>query len=268
VPYVPGVQGVGVVAASEVAEPGTRVWFGTSAGMAPGDGSLAELCSVPDVDVVPITEPVDDAVVAALGLSAVAGWMALTGPGGFVRGERVLVLGGGGAVGQVAIAAARALGAASVAAVARSSAARSRAEAAGADVVVAMTEDPDELARRIEDEAGRDFDVVVDPVFGAAATAAARLLATGGRLVNLGGAGGDQATFSSAGLRSRSASVRGYTNNALTAEQRAGALGSVLRLAAEGAMTVAHRTEPLEGVTEAWQRVASGQEPLRLVLTP
>src|SRR5918997_1611231 len=41
VPYVPGVQGVGVVERSAVHPPGTRVWFAASAGMAPGDGRPA-----------------------------------------------------------------------------------------------------------------------------------------------------------------------------------------------------------------------------------
>ena len=45
-PYVPGVQGVGRVVRSPALEAGTRVWFATSAGMAPGDGSLAETCAV------------------------------------------------------------------------------------------------------------------------------------------------------------------------------------------------------------------------------
>src|SRR5215212_2979275 len=43
-PYVPGVQGVGTVSTSADLPAGSRVWFATSAGMAPGDGSLAELC--------------------------------------------------------------------------------------------------------------------------------------------------------------------------------------------------------------------------------
>lgn len=33
-PYVPGVQGVGIVERSEVLPTGTRVWFATNAGMA------------------------------------------------------------------------------------------------------------------------------------------------------------------------------------------------------------------------------------------
>ena len=53
-PYVPGVQGVGIVRRSPELAAGTRVWFATSAGMRPGDGSLAELCAVATADLVPI----------------------------------------------------------------------------------------------------------------------------------------------------------------------------------------------------------------------
>ncbi len=45
-PYVPGVQGVGLVVKSATIPAGTMAWFSTTAGMAPGDGSLRECCSV------------------------------------------------------------------------------------------------------------------------------------------------------------------------------------------------------------------------------
>src|ERR687893_1579270 len=67
-PYVPGVQGVGVVERSAVLDEGTRVFISTTAGMTPGDGSLAERCVVPDEDVVVIGPDVDDASLAALGM--------------------------------------------------------------------------------------------------------------------------------------------------------------------------------------------------------
>ena len=268
VPYVPGVQGVGVVERSESVSPGSRVWFATSAGMAPGDGSLAELCAVADRDLVPLETDVADSLVAALGLSAVAAWMALTWRGRLAAGELVLVLGGGGAVGQSGIGAARALGARQVIAVARSEKARLRARAAGADVVVPLHEDAEELAARLADVAGAGVDVVLDPVFGTAATAASRVLAEGGRLVNLGGASGDEAVFSSSVLRSRSAGVLGYTNNSLTPAQRRGALLAVLRHAATGQITVAHDSMPLEAVVEAWQAQSAGEAPARVVLVP
>jgi NADPH:quinone reductase-like Zn-dependent oxidoreductase len=268
VPYVPGVQGVGEVEQSEHLAPGVRVWFATSAGMAPGDGSLAERCSVGNADVVPIDAGLPDAPLAALGLSAVAAWMALTWRGRLAAGERVLVLGAGGAVGQVAVGAARLLGASSVVAVCRSAAARERARVAGADDVVESCEDVEELMSRLRGVGCHDVDVVVDPVFGGPATAAATLLAAGGRLVNIGAAAGDRAVFSSAGLRSRSAEILGYTNNALTPDQRNDALRTVVGHAAEGRLGVAHEVRALADVERVWTEQRDGETTARVVLTP
>ena len=265
-PYVPGGQGVGTVESSAAFEPGSRVWFFTAAGMEPGDGSLAELCAVQDDDVVPIAADVTDPLAAALGLSGVAGWMALTWRAGLAAGERVLVLGGGGAVGQAAIGIARALGAAKVVALARRQSVP-RAEAAGADLVVPLdTTDVDALATSLAVHG--PYDVILDPVFGTPATAAARELAAGGRLVNLGGAAGDTAEFSSASLRSKAAAVLGYTNNALSAEQRRDAVGSVLEHAAAGRIRVAFEECRLSDVESTWSRVAAGTAGARCVLVP
>jgi NADPH:quinone reductase-like Zn-dependent oxidoreductase len=267
-PYVPGVQGVGVVERSDQFPTGTRVWFATSAGMAPGDGSLAERAVVPDVDVVPITAEVADDDLAALGLSGVAAWMALTERARFVPGNRVLVLGGGGAVGQAAVGAAKLLGAGRVVAVCRSEAAEERATRAGADEVVLLDSDVDRLTARLQNAVGGSVDIVIDPVFGVAATAASRVLAEHGRLVNLGGASGDTAEFSSSVLRSKSAGVLGYTNNALHPADRNWALRTVATHAAAGRLAVAHERLPLAEVAQAWQRQAAGQAGVRLVLTP
>lgn len=268
-PYVPGVQGVGVVEQSRSVAAGTRVWFATSAGMAPGDGALAERCSVADDDLVTVTADLDDAALAALGLSAVAAWVALTGRAALREGELVLVLGAGGAVGQSAVGAARALGARRVVGVCRDAASADRARAAGADAVVTTGGlDPTDLADRLREACGDPVDVVLDPVFGAVASAAASVLGDGGRLVNLGGSAGDAATFSSAGLRSRSISILGYTNAALTSAQRAEAVGEVARLAAQGRLGVAHVTSPLDDVAVAWTATAEGRAAPRHVLLP
>jgi NADPH:quinone reductase-like Zn-dependent oxidoreductase len=267
-PYVPGTQGVGVVEQSATWPQGARVFVVTTAGMAPGDGSLAERCAVPDEAVVPVPDGVADADAAALGMSAVAAWMALTARAQLSAGERVVVLGGGGTVGQVAVTAAKLLGAERVVAVCRSAAAEERARRAGADEVVQLDPDVDRLTERLRESAGGGVDVVVDPVFGVAATAATRVLAPYGRLVNLGGMGGDVAEFSSAVLRSRTASVLGYTNAMLSPEQQRSALEAVLGHAAAGRLSVAHERLPLTEVADAWRRQASGEAGVRLVLTP
>lgn len=263
-PYVPGGQGVGTVESSTTFEPGTRVWFFATAGMKPGDGSLAERCAVPDVDVVPIAADVPDALAAALGLSGVAAWMALSWRARLAAAERVLVLGAGGAVGQAAIGVAHVLDAAEVIALARPSSV-SRAQAAGADVVLPLdTTDVDALAAALAVHG--PYDVVLDPVFGVPATAAARELAAGGRLVNLGGASGDTAELSSSSLRSKFASVLGYTNNALSAEQRRDALTSVLEHAAAGRIRLDFEECRLEDVESTWSQVAAGAGSRRVLL--
>jgi len=264
-PYVPGGQGVGTVESSETHATGSRVWFFATAGMKPGDGSLGELCAVPDGDVVPLEAGVPDELVAALGLSGVAAWMALSWRARLQSGERVLVLGGGGAVGQVGIGAARVLGASRVVAVARAGSV-ARAEAAGADVVVPLEGDADAIAVALAEHG--PFDVVLDPVHGPAAEAASRCLAEHGRLVNLGGAGGDLATYSSSVLRSRTASILGYTNNALTPDQRRDAITTVLGHAAAGRIRMAYDVHPLADVEAVWSRIAAGQAPSRSVLVP
>ena len=93
------------------------------------------------------------------------------------------------------------------------------------------------------------------------------MLAPYGRLVNLGGSSGDEAVFSSSVLRSRTASVLGYTNNAITPEQRRDALTAVLQHAANGAVAVTHETVSLADIATAWHRQSTGSTDGRLVVT-
>ena len=258
-PYVPGVQGVGVVVSSPELPAGQRVWFATSAGMAPVNGSLAEWCAVRAADLIPITADVPDAAAAAIGTSGIAAWMSLHWRARLRPSERVVVLGASGVVGQVALAVARHLEAGRVVAVCRSEAAAQRAIAAGADdgVVLRPDEQRADLAGRLTAAAGGPVDVVIEPVFGEPAAAAALALGPGGRLVNLGGAAHDRAEFSSATLRSSTIDILGYTNNAISAEQRADALTSVLALAARGQVAVDHQVIPLADCARAWGAAAN-----------
>ncbi|MEV6980595.1 zinc-binding alcohol dehydrogenase family protein [Sphaerisporangium sp. NPDC051017] len=259
-PYVPGVQGVGTAG-------GRPVWFTTSAGMAPGDGSMAETVSVPTEDLVELPEGVDPIAVAALGLSAVAAHMALTWRGGLAAGEQVLVLGAGGVVGQAAVQLARIAGARRIVAGARSPAARDRAKQAGADAVVALdTDDVAELAARFAAVADGPVDLVLDPLFGPPAAAAARTLRAGGRLVNLGSSAAETCPIDSSTLRSRSLRLLGYTNNELSPEQRAAAITMVAEQAALGRLKVAHEIVALDDVERAWLRQAGGAAAGRIVL--
>ncbi len=259
-PYVPGVQGVGVAE-------GRPVWFATSAGMAPGDGSMAEAAVVPEHDVVALPDGVDPVAMAALGLSAVAAHQALTWRGELEVGETVLVLGAGGVVGQAAIQVARLRGAGRVVAAARSVGGQQRAWGAGADAVVGLdTDDVGALSARFTEAAGGGIDLVLDPLYGVPAAAAARALRPGGRLVNLGSSAHEHAPIDSSTLRSKSLRLLGYTNNELSREQRAAAVAAVATYSARGELTVAREVLPLASVAEAWQRQAEGRTAGRIVL--
>jgi NADPH:quinone reductase len=261
-PYVPGTQGVGAVEEADAIPAGQRVWFSATAGMRPGDGSMAEWCVVPETAVLPLPDAVSDDLAAALGLSAVAAWMALTWRGGLAPGERVLVLGASGNVGQVGVQAARLLGAGRVVAACRDQHGRDRAIELGADAVADLSgDDTGVLVDRLARAAGDRVDLVLDPVWGRPAEAAAQVLAPRGRLVNLGSSAGAAASFGSAGLRSGVLSVLGYTNNALTDEQRATALREILAHAAAGRLTADRETMPLADAAVAWSRC--GQAPHR-----
>jgi NADPH:quinone reductase-like Zn-dependent oxidoreductase len=262
-PYIPGVQGVGEL------DDGTAVWFATTAGMRPGDGSMAQYAVAGPSDMVALPDGVDHRLVAALGLSAVAAYQALTWRGGLQPGAQVLVLGGGGVVGQAAIQLALLGGARRVIAACRSEAARERAMRRGAAACVPSTgADVATLAAGMAAAADGPVDLVVDPLFGAPAAAALRTLRPGGVLVNLGGSASDVAPIESSTLRSGSLTILGYTNNALTNEQRAEAVRVIADHVRADRLTVDYEAVPLSGATEAWVRQAQARADRRIVLVP
>jgi NADPH:quinone reductase-like Zn-dependent oxidoreductase len=267
-PYIPGVQGVGVVIEADALAPGQRVWFTSDAGMKPGDGSMAHYCVIEESAALALPGQIEDDLAAALGLSAIAAWMALTWRGHLQPGEQVLVLGASGAVGQVAVQAARLLGAGRVIAASRDEAARIRALSHGADAAVDLTgEDVDEISKRIAAACDGPLHLIIDPVWGIPAEAAIRVLAAEGRLVNIGAAAGPTVRFESAILRSRLHNILGYTNNALTHEQKAQALTEILTHAAAGRCTVEREAVPLAHAAAAWERQATFAR-RKLILIP
>lgn len=267
-PYIPGTQGVGIVMEADSLAAGQRVWFTCDAGMKPGDGSMARYCVADEKAALALPDEIESDLAAALGLSAIAAWMALTWRGRLAPGEQVLVLGASGAVGQVAVQAAKLLGAGRVIAASRDEIGRNRALKLGADAAVDLTgEDVDEISKRIAAACEGPLHLVIDPVWGLPAEAAARVLGFEGRLVNIGSSAGAGARLESATVRSRLHNILGYTNNALTPEQKAAALTEILAHAAAGRCTIERETLPLEKASEAWERQAASAL-RKLILVP
>ena len=255
VPYVPGVQGVGRVIDSALFDVGALVWFQASAGMAPGDGAFRELTSIPDESVFLVPNGVPADSVAALGLSAIAALMALTWTGELQEGESVLVLGGGGPVGQSAIQIAQARRAARIVALCRSDQSVEASRAFGAvPVQLKDGESRASLTARLSEAAGAPVDLVLDTLWGEPAAAALGTMARFGRLVNLGSTAAESATFTSEVLRGGAYQVRGYSNGDLSREQMAAALDEISRLVVDGRLGVAANRVALADFASAWTK--------------
>jgi len=128
-------------------------------------------------------------------------------------------------------------------------------------------DDVEQISWRIAAACAGPLHLVIDPVWGLPAEAAVRVLAAEGRMVNIGSAAGPIARLESAIVRSRLHVILGYTNNALTHEQKATALSEILVHAAAGRCTVEREKVPLAQAAEAWQRQAVSAR-RKLILVP
>lgn len=265
VPYVAGREGVGVVVEGDSLTAGARVRF--EAGM-PG-GSFAERVVVDEDEAVEIDGAIDDSFAACLGIAGLAAWLPLESRAELRPGESVLVLGASGPVGQVAIQAARLMGAGRVVAAARDAASLERSRALGAHAVVDLTASagPDELAEAFRDAARGRIDVTIDPLWGAPAVAAVLAAAPFGRLVQIGQSADPEARLSSASLRGRPTAILGHTNGAFPSEARSSAYRRMVEHAAAGRLEIEHEVLGLDRVAEAWERQAAFPR-RKLVLRP
>jgi NADPH2:quinone reductase len=268
VPYVPGREGVGRVLEAPTVAPGTLVRFEVNAGYGYG-GSLAERAAAPEEDLIELPAGADPALAAGLGIVGMAAWLALERRGRVALGETVLVLGASGAVGKVAVQAARILGARRVVAAARSPEGLRRAAELGADAAVELSDglSRKELAERFREAAGGEIDVVVDPLWGEPAMAALEALAIEGRLVHLGQSAGDEARVISAPLRGRARAILGHSNLVAPLEARRDAFQKLLEHARAGRLELDRDVLPLERIEEAWERQPRSQG-RKLVITP
>lgn len=257
-PYVPGKEGVGRVLEGTSLAPGTRVYFPMPGGLG-GPGSLAERAAVNESAAIEVTGALDDATAACLGVAGLAAWLPLEWRARLEEGETVLVLGASGPVGQIAIQAARLMGAGRVVAAARSAAGLARARELGADATVELgeSEGPEELGEAFREAAGGPIDVTVDPLWGEPAVAAAHAAAERGRIVQVGQSASPQATIPSAAIRGKLLEILGHTNLAAPGEVVAGAYRRMAEHAAAGRLQIEHETLPLDDVAEAWERQAA-----------
>jgi NADPH2:quinone reductase len=258
-PSVVGQEGVGLVAGD-----GRRVYFDRP--ILPY-GAMAERALVDADALMDVPDGLDDDVAVALGVAGLAAWLPLAWRAELQAGETVLVLGATGTVGQIAVQAAKLLGAGRVVAAGRDADGLRRAAELGADATVELAGEREALTAALREAAAGDVDVVIDPLWGGPAAAALGTLAVGGRLVQIGQSAGAEATLSSAFVRGRLADIRGHTNFLAPDDVRRAAYAAMTEHAAAGRLTIDVERIPLRDVEAAWARQRAGAH-RKLVLVP
>ena len=255
VPYVPGKEGFGRVLEADGHEPGTRVYFETPGGLG-GNGSFGERAVVAAEELVAVEDEIDDALAASLGIAGLAAWLSLEWRAKLAQGETVLVLGASGAVGILAVQAAKLMGAGRVVAAARDAEALERARERGADATVDLGAGG-HLTEAFREAAGGGLDVIVDPLWGPPAVAALQAANQDARLVHLGQSAAPEATIPSGPLRGNTLTILGHTSLTASREVKSEAYLKLVSHAAAGRLVLDTETLALDDVSDAWQRQSS-----------
>ena len=255
-PVVTGREGVGML-------DGRRVYF--DAPVLPF-GSMAERALIDPLSTYEVPDGVSDGAAVALGIAGMTAWLALTWRADLKPGEHVLVLAASGVLGQVAVQAAKLLGAARVVAAARSQEGLERCLELGADAVVRL-DGPDGLSAALSEAAEGRVDVVVDPLFGEPFEAAVNAASFGARIVQLGAGASADAKLPSAAIRGKLLVILGHTYFAAPPELKREAYRRLCEAALAGEIKIQIDPVALDQVEEAWRRLAAGSH-RKIVLVP
>ncbi|WIV55909.1 NADP-dependent oxidoreductase [Amycolatopsis nalaikhensis] len=214
-------------------------------------GAYAEFVAAPALHLVrkpPSLSHVEAAALPVVGLTA---WQGLVDHGGVTEGHRVLIHGGGGGVGHVAIQLAKALGAHVVTTASGSK--REFVEGFGADEVIDYT--TTDFA-----EVVRDIDVVLDTLGGDAAERSLEVLRPGGHLVT---AVADEDTVLAAKFE-----AAGKRFSGIGVDPDPVALRGLVELVEQGKLRVhVQETFPFERIADAHRLIERGHLRGKVVLT-
>jgi NADPH2:quinone reductase len=260
VPIVAGLDAVGVRA------DGKRVYFGNP--RRPW-GTMAERCAAPAALCIPLPDGVDDLQAAAIANPGMSAWLSLKDRGELAAGETVLILGATGVAGQLAIQAARNLGAKRIIAAGRNVGAL---EGRNVDAVIALGEPEDAVREAMTAEAAQGIDVVIDYLWGRPTELLIEAMAKGfsetstrtTRLVEVGSSAGPTITLPGAALRSIDLKLLGSGFGSVPVAKILSAIPELFEMAAAGALHVDVEAAPLADVEAAWGRTEKGR---RIVFT-
>jgi NADPH:quinone reductase-like Zn-dependent oxidoreductase len=233
------------------AEDGRRVYFGERS-LVPF-GAWAERTVVPAPEVWDVPDDIGDEVAIAMAIAGTGALVPLE-QAAIQPGEQVLILGATGTLGQIALQAARRLGAGRVVAAGRNQAALDHVVEWGiADAAVRVGTDDDAAALAAASDGG--FDVVLDVVYGPPMVAALKATRFGARIMSIGAQAGMTATIPLADMLYRTHTCVGTGQR--PPHDREAIWRRLLDMARDG-LTVDFAPTTLERAADAWaSQVAS-----------
>ncbi|MCQ4258729.1 quinone oxidoreductase family protein [Stutzerimonas stutzeri] len=234
------------------AEDGRRVYFGERSVLP--FGAWAERTLVPAAEVWNVPDDVDDKTAISMGIAGTGALVPLE-TAHIQKGEKVLVLGATGTLGQIALQLARGMGAGKVVGAARSAEALTRLKSRGiADDVVTLGSADDVAA--LKEAADGGFDVVLDLVCGQPMLNALKATNWGARIVTVGTGAGRKLDLDIADLLFRSLSCIG-TGQRPPADREQIWL-RLLKIAKEQQLQIDYVDYTLDQAAEAWAAQVSG----------
>jgi NADPH:quinone reductase-like Zn-dependent oxidoreductase len=261
-PFVPGVDGVGV------GPGGQRVYFLFPE---PPYGAMAEACLVDERHCFHLPAGLGSEDAAAMAIPGMSSWAALVERARLRAGETVLINGATGASGRLAVQIAKHLGASKVIATRRRPAALDELVALGADVIVPLNDDREQLEQDVRATFEQGVDIVLDYLWGTSAEALIRAAAKFGpdevpvRYVSIGSLGGQNIELPSAALRSSALQLMGSGMGSIPFDRLIEAIHGVLAAAPTAGFRIATQSVPLSDVARVWGQPDTGR---RLVLVP
>jgi NADPH2:quinone reductase len=206
-PYIPGAEVAGVI--TEVSPEVTEYKKGDRVVALTDNGGYAEFIALHESQLVKIPENVDFNQAAAILGQGVSAYHILKTSGQIKKGDTVLVHAAAGGVGTLAVQLAKIMGAGKVIATASSSEKLELVQTLGADVGINYTEENwhEQVLANTE---GKGGDIILEMVGGDIFKKSLKCIATNGRLVVYGRAGGEVTKFDPAVLMQRNVSVIGF----------------------------------------------------------
>lgn len=236
-----------------------------------GGGGYASLVVAPASQLLPVPAGVDIVDAAALPEAMATVWSNVFLDAELRAGETLLVHGGSGGIGTVAIQLARAFGCL-VAVTAGSADKLAACSRLGADILIDYHTD-DFVERMLDASDGRGADVILDPIGGAYLERDLRALAPHGRIAVIGNQSEAKSTIDVRLLMGKWASIRGTLLRARPAAEKAAIVASVLANAwplveAGQVVPVIDRRMPLADAGRAHERMESSAHIGKLLLLP